>query len=146
MAKYRKAIFAVVYAREKEKIFYLLLKRKLHWEGWEFPKGKIETGEKMTQTVQREIKEETGLKIKRGSIKDHKISGKYLYKKKLKDRPGIIGQTYHLFSCEVEKGKVKLDKLEHSNYRWVEFSKAIKLLTHSNQRKCLRVVEKSLME
>ena len=36
--KYRKGIFFVVYAKTKKGIKYLVLKRKLHWSGWEFPK------------------------------------------------------------------------------------------------------------
>ena len=36
--KYRNAIFIVVYAKQKDKIYYLILKRKLHWKGWEFQK------------------------------------------------------------------------------------------------------------
>jgi hypothetical protein len=46
--KYRKAVFIVVYRRTKN-IFnkqnkLLILKRKLHWAGWEFPK-EIDGGE-----------------------------------------------------------------------------------------------------
>jgi len=44
--KYRKAVFVLLYSKTKKWIEYLLLKRKLHWKGWEFPKGKIEPGEK----------------------------------------------------------------------------------------------------
>ena len=57
---YRNAVFIVTYRREKSKIFYLLLKRKLHWEGWEFPKGAIEGKEPVFLTIKRELKEETG--------------------------------------------------------------------------------------
>ena len=59
-SKYRKAVFIVVYRKEKDKILYLILKRKLHWKGWEFPKGGTEKREKLVQTLERELKEETG--------------------------------------------------------------------------------------
>jgi len=53
--KYRKAIFAVVYAKTGKGIEYLILKRKKHWIGWEFVKGKIEPLERKRKTVIREV-------------------------------------------------------------------------------------------
>ena len=141
---YRKAIFSVVYSISNKKIEYLLLKRKLHWKGWEFVKGKIENSETKIQAVKRETKEETGLNFI--SIRDFKIHGRYKYKNKLKDRQGIIGQTYHLFATQVRKGKVKLDEKEHSGYIWLEYEKAIKKLTWRDQRKCLKIVNDWLLK
>mgnify|MGYP001617917132 CR=1 FL=1 len=140
--KYRQGIFIVAYARTGKGIEYLILKRKLHWNGWEFPKGKIEKKETKEKTAKRETKEETGLKIIK--IRKFNVSGKYLYHKRLPDRPGLIGQTFSLFSAEVKKGKIKLDKKEHNNYKWLDFKKAIKKLTWEDQRKCLKVVDNFL--
>jgi len=46
--KYRRGIFVVVYRRcdsnDDESVEYLLLKRKLHWKGWEFCKAGCERG------------------------------------------------------------------------------------------------------
>jgi 8-oxo-dGTP pyrophosphatase MutT (NUDIX family) len=137
--KYRKAIFSVVYSVQKEKIEYLILKRKKHWIGWEFVKGKIEKFETKKMAALRETREETGLKILK--IKRFHVDGLYRYKKELKDRPGIIGQTYHLFAAEVKKGKVKLDRKEHSGHKWVSYDKAMKMLTWQDQKKCLRIVD-----
>lgn len=136
--KYRRGIFLVVYAGEKGKIYYLILKRRLHWKGWEFPKGGIEKNESDKKAIKREIKEETGLKLI--IIKKFNIGGKYEYKKLLNDRKEFKGQTYKLFAVKVNLGKVKIDKIEHSGYKWLEFSDAIKKLTWNNQKKCLRIV------
>jgi 8-oxo-dGTP pyrophosphatase MutT (NUDIX family) len=96
-SKYRKAVFIVTYA----KIYYLILKRKLHWSGWEFPKGGTNFFETKRGAIKREVVEETGLvpiKIKKF---DH--SGKYKYHKKLSDRPGVVGQTFSLYSAKNRK-------------------------------------------
>ena len=136
--KYRKGVFIIVYFKSKQNIEYLILNRKLHWKGWEFPKGKIERFETKKIAVKRELKEETGLSpIK---IKSFKEKGKYKYKKILADRPEYIGQTYSLFAVEVKKGKIKIDKREHLDYKWVDFKNALEKLTFSNQQKCLRIV------
>ncbi|MFH1503698.1 MAG: NUDIX domain-containing protein [Candidatus Diapherotrites archaeon] len=138
--KFRHAIFGVAYCKNADgEIEYILLKRKKHWIGWEFPKGKIERFETKKMAVKREVGEETGLKVIR--IKKFREKGKYLYKKKLKDRPGKIGQTYQLFAVEVKKGKIKLDAIEHNGYQWAFFKKAYKKLTWPNQKHCLKIVD-----
>jgi len=140
--KYRKGIFIVTYRKEDDKIKYLLLKRKLHWKGWEFPKGGIEKGT-ILQNIKREVKEETS-QIP-SNIVNHKVKGKYKYKKKIKGRKEI-GQTYSLYSAEVKNEKINVDKHEHSSYKWLTYSQALKKLTWSNQRKCLKIVDKKLRE
>ncbi len=139
--EYRKAVFIVVYRKEKDKLLYLLLKRKLHWKGWEFPKGGLENKENEKKAVLRELKEETGqISI---NILKHKHKGSYRYKKKLKDRK-YKGQTYNLYSAEIKSKKVKIDRKEHSAYIWLDFNKAVKRLRWSNQKKCLRIINREI--
>lgn len=142
---YRKAVFIVVYRiNQEKKPEYILLKRKLHWKGWEFPKGGIDKNETVIQTVKRETMEETGSRpIK---IINFHIKGSYKYTKILKDRPDIIGQSYTLTAAEInlEGNKIKLDRKEHSAYTWLPFKKAIKKLTWNNQKKALRIVNNRL--
>jgi 8-oxo-dGTP pyrophosphatase MutT (NUDIX family) len=146
--QFRHSVFCVVYSIKdsSEKIEYALLKRKKHWKGWEFTKGKIEKFETKRMAAKREAKEETGLKILK--IKRFKEKGSYLYDKKLWDRPGKIGQTYQLFAVEVEKGngKIKLDPIEHNGYQWASFKEAYKKLTWPNQKRCLKIVNDWLMK
>lgn len=144
--RYRPAVFIVIFARGKKGVEYVLLKRHLHWKGWEFPKGGLRRGEDIDKAIAREIREETGLKIV-GEIKKFNVSGKYKYDKQYPERRGFVGQTFSLFAAEVKKpflGRVKIDKREHSDYKWLGFQDALKKLTWSNQRRCLSVVEEWL--
>ena len=132
----------LVYAKVKGKIEYLLLKRKLHWKGWEFPKGGIRIFESKKRAIKREIKEETGLKIKK--IKKFNLNGRYKYDKEYPDRRGFIGQSFSLYAVEVKKpakGKIKIDEREHTDYKWLNFEQAIKKLAWPNQKKCLKIVD-----
>jgi tRNA nucleotidyltransferase (CCA-adding enzyme) len=142
----RPAVFCVIYKMENEVPIYLLLKRKLHWKGWEFPKGKIEKGETKEETARREAHEEGGFKV--FNLKKYKVSGSYRYEKMLEDRPQYYGQSYTLFSGEVKPAnkKAKLDPKEHCGYMWAKFDQAIKKLTWNDQKKCLRIVNKELIK
>ena len=140
MLRYRKAVFILPYTKTKKGIEYLLLKRKLHWKGWEFSKGKIEPGEKKKNTAKRELLEETGHKALKGKIKKFPYSGKYRYHKKLSDRPNFIGQTFSLYAAQVKKGRVSLDPKEHSGFKWVVYKPALKMLKFPNQKKSLKIV------
>ncbi len=136
--KYRKGVFCVVYSGKK----FLLLHRKLHWRGWEFCKGGKKAKEKLENSAKREVKEETGLEIKK--IKRFPVNAKFLYDKKTQRERKAKGFLYVLFSAEVKKGKVKISKKEHDGYKWCSYKEALKLLTWADQRKCLRIVAESL--
>jgi len=141
--KYRRGIFIVTYRiNSKQEVEYLLLKRKLHWKGWEFCKGGCEAGELTKGCVLRELKEETGQKAI--VVKKHNKKGKYKYDKQYADRPGFIGQSYTLFSAEIKSSKVRFDKKEHSGFKWLSFDKALKTLSFANQRASLKIVNKSI--
>ncbi|MBI2628523.1 NUDIX domain-containing protein [Candidatus Pacearchaeota archaeon] len=141
---YRKAVFVVVYKKQDNKIKYLILKRKLHWKGWEFTKGGVEKNEPEMLTVMREVKEESGLTPVR--IINHRKKGKYNYKKILPDRP-YLGQKYSLYSAQVsnKSKKIKIDKHEHEIYKWVDFQEAIKTLSWKDQKQCLIIVDRFLV-
>ncbi|MBI5803406.1 NUDIX domain-containing protein [Candidatus Pacearchaeota archaeon] len=136
--KFRKAVFIVVFAKTNQGIRYLLLKRKLHWTGWEFPKGGIEENESKRSAVERELFEETGKKALR--IKQFGFHGSYRYRRKFPERPGFFGQFFSLFAAEIENADVKIDTHEHSTYEWLSFNEAIKKLRFPNQKKSLKIV------
>ena len=138
--RYRKGVFIVVYRKGRKKFEYLILNRILHWQGWEFPKGGLEKGENDEEAAKRELKEETGLKARR--MLKLKEKGKFDYGRELADRPGILGQAWKLFAAEAEKGKIRIDKNEHQDYRWLGFKQAYNLLTWPSQKRCLRIVDK----
>ena len=139
-SKWRKSVFILVYSKTKKGIEYLILKRKLHWKGWEFPKGMIENRENKIRAAGRELKEETGLKLVDGNIRKFNYSGKYRYPKMFPDRPGFIGQTFSLYAAEVKKGRISLDPREHSGHKWASFKQALKMLKFPNQKKSLKMV------
>jgi len=74
---------------------------------WEFPGGKIETGETPEESLKRELKEEMNVCIK---VKEYFGENIYKYEDK----------TIRLIAyiCEIVKGDIVL--IDHSEYKWVD--------------------------
>src|SRR3990167_3955727 len=118
----RRGVVGIIFDKNKR---LLILHRKLNWSGWELPKGGVEENENEEEALHREIGEETGLKVEIVSKLSYEIS--YV-------SDGEVKQKVFLARCK--EGAVKLSG-EHDNFVWVDFEKAMKLLTHDNQKKAL---------
>jgi len=126
---FEKSAGAVVFRKEKNKIYYLLLHYEMGHLG--FPKGHIEKGETQHQTALREIREETGLtdiKFIDGFEKWYKYFFKLKGKNIVKIATFFLGQT--------KTKKVTLS-FEHIGYKWLTFKQALEQLTFDNDKKIL---------
>ena len=125
-----KSAGAIISREEKGKIYYLLL----HYESghWGFPKGHIEKGENLEDTVRREVKEETGIgdiKI----IKGFKEWIRYFFKLEGKNIFKIV--TYLLAETKTKEVKISW---EHTGYKWLSHEEAVKQLTFENTKEILK--------
>jgi 8-oxo-dGTP pyrophosphatase MutT (NUDIX family) len=133
--KYRKGVSAIVFRGNK----FLILKRKLNWIGWEILKGGKKGNEPDERAMCRELREETG--IRRCKCTKTSYNYKYPWKKSyVKDKNTFDGAHFRLFLIEnLDKtDKIKIDKLEHSAYKWATAKTALKMITYSDQRKAFR--------
>ena len=86
---------------------FLALKRSEENEDyWEIPGGRMEFGERLEDTLHREVKEETGLEI---------ISEKILNSWDLIEESRQISGVIYL--CKIKSGVIKLSD-EHCEYDW----------------------------
>jgi 8-oxo-dGTP pyrophosphatase MutT (NUDIX family) len=138
-----KSAGAIIFRKENNKIFYLLL----HYPGashraekdyWDFPKGHIEKGEKIEDTVKREIFEETGLKdIK--ILSGFKETIKYFFKFEGEN----ILKFVTFFLAETKEKNVQIS-FEHIGYEWLPYEEAIEKLTFKNAKEILKRANKFL--
>ena len=127
--KQEKSAGAIVFRKEKEPIYLLLHYEMGHWD---FPKGKIESGEKDLETVKREIQEETGIKNIE-ILKDFKEEIHYYYK----FEGELITKTVVFYLAKTDTENVKLS-FEHIGFAWLSYDKALDKLTFKNAKEILK--------
>lgn len=139
-----KSAGAVIFRREKGKIFYLLLhypptKRGAKSDYWDFPKGHIEKGESQLDTAKREVKEETGLEDLK-FVDGFKEWIKYFFRYKGRTIFKIV--TFYLAETETKDVKISF---EHMGYEWLPYDKATRQLTFKNAKGILKKANNFLM-
>jgi len=139
-----KSAGAVIFRRENNKIYYLLLhypsSAKAPKEYWDFPKGHGEKGEKEIDTVKREVKEETNLEDIQ-FIEGFKEWVKYFFKWEGKTIFKIV--TFYLVETETKDIEISG---EHLGYEWLPYEKAIEKLTFKNAKEILKRANDFLSE
>ena len=92
-------------------------------EGLDFPGGKIQEGEakdgdasSLTRSLQREVMEETGLKI---GVRNPFAVWYHEFPKNHRNYPKVVYLI--AFRCKYKSGELKLSE-EHNNFKWVDKS------------------------
>ncbi len=106
---------------------------------WGFTKGLIEEGESEEETALREAEEEAGLKIK--IIHDFKEKINYMYKL----HGDLIKKEVIFLVAEANSKGVKLSH-EHSDFKWLPFEEALKLMKYKNQKELLKKANAFILE
>ncbi|MFH1193326.1 MAG: NUDIX domain-containing protein [Candidatus Jorgensenbacteria bacterium] len=130
----------IIYRRTKEGPRFLLLFHGGRY--WNFPKGKLEAGEKSFRAAVRETWEETGLSFHDLKFKQSfSVSEQYTF---LRERRRIF-KTVTYFLAETGNAHIKLPKPgegvkgeEHHGYGWFLYREALPLMMHANLRKMLK--------
>jgi len=145
---FEKSAGAIIFYKGKDGIIkYLLLQHENDY--WNFPKGRVESGETEIATVRREIKEEAGItKIK--IILDFKNWYKYFYRApkdspEIKKRGKAIFKIVIFYLAQALNKKVKISR-EHENYGWLPYEEALKKLKYKNSREILKKVHEFLQK
>ena len=117
----------IIYRDTPEGAKFLLL---YHGGGyWNFPKGKLEEGERSFKAAIREVKEETGILFKELRFRDYFKAQDTFQFKRGKDR---IEKHVSFYLAESKTLRVRLSPREHEGYGWFLYRDAVKLIRHKN--------------
>jgi 8-oxo-dGTP pyrophosphatase MutT (NUDIX family) len=131
-----RSVGAVIFRREKNKNFYLLLHyssgAKAPKDYWDFPKGHPEKGEEEIDTVKREVEEETGLKDTE-IFPGFKETIKYFFKWEGKNIMKFV--TFYLIETKTKEIKISG---EHIGFKELPYEEALEQLTFKNAKEILK--------
>jgi dATP pyrophosphohydrolase len=128
------SVLVVIYTA---KLQVLLLERADHPGYWQSVTGSREPGELLTETVLREVYEETGIDARLYSLSDWRSQNVYeIYPQwRYRYQSGIIHNTEHVFGLQLPHPvDIQLEPREHLNYQWVPWQDAAdKVFSPSNR-------------
>lgn len=133
---------AIIYISRNGKRKYLIMHRKKS-NSWHLPKGTQETGESLKKTALREIKEETGLKIK---IEKYIGLLNSVYKR---DKKIVQKETYYFLAQPKDaRSTLHLHDYEHDKVIFVSYKTALHHLRnysiYEKEEEVLKIAEKML--
>lgn len=112
-----------------------------HIDGhWSFPKGGKEDGESDIETAMRELEEETGI-TKCQLLIDQEFFEQYSWTRE----SVVIDKTVKFFVGLVDSKEIKIQESEITDYRWADYSEALKLATHPEAKKLIEEVYNSVI-
>ncbi len=127
--KQEKSCGAVVFRRKDSGKLRILLIRHQNGGHWAFPKGHVEREETEEETACREIREETGLKVK--------LDTGFRYMVTFSPKPGVMKDVVY-FGAETDKKDVKRQEEEIRDVGWFKPDEALETITYENDKGVLR--------
>jgi len=122
MVNYRPNVAAVIMNRKGK----VLVCERIDSKGaWQFPQGGVDSGEKPSKALAREIKEEIGLPKTAYKVLQKREGYSYLYSKPVKKKGVVFDgqkQTYYLCRLKKSAPEINLEQKtpEFSNYKWIK--------------------------
>jgi len=136
---------AIIFKKEDSNNLFLLLhypsvSHRATEEYWDLPKGHIEKWEKIEETVEREVEEETGLKDIE-IFPGFKETIKYFFKWEGKNIMKFV--TFYLIETKTKEIKISG---EHIGFKWLPYEEALQQLTFKNAKEILKKAKDFLSE
>ena len=134
--RHEKSCGAVVFSRIDD-AWHVLLIRHEHGRHISFPKGHVEPGESERQTAEREILEETGVRVR--------VDTRFRAEHRYMARPDVE-KLVVFFLGVAENQQPVAQEGEVAVAEWVEVTSAMERLTYEQDRRILRRAQRYLLK
>jgi dihydroneopterin triphosphate diphosphatase len=138
--KQPRSIQVVIFADAEGERRYLLLKRVSSYGGfWQSVTGSLEGDETHKQAAIREISEETSISASEDDLIELGIVNTFEIAPQWRSRyePGVTHNEEVCFALKINEREVRLDPIEHENWCWVPYEKAIEMLYWESNKRAL---------
>ena len=137
---YEKSCGAVVFRNDRSGgrfQRYVLMIKHSHEGHYSFPKGHVEAGENEIMTAEREVLEETSVKIR--------INEKFRQPVYYRPKPGVKKEVIY-FLAFTRQTEIKPRPGEVAEVDWIPMEEAENLLTHDNDKRVLSLAIQYISE
>jgi dATP pyrophosphohydrolase len=143
--KQPRSVQVVVFADTRQGREYLLLKRVAGFGGfWQSVTGSLEEGETHAEAAVREVLEETGIIAGQRELIDLSLVNTFEIAPRWRVRygPGVTHNEEVCFALRVDKCEVRLDPVEHDEYAWAGYEKAIEMLYWDSNKRAFEALRR----
>lgn len=143
--KQPRSVQVVIFTKSEGEREYLLLKRiRGHGGFWQSVTGSLEEGETHAEAAVREVREETGIQCEEEELIDLNLANTFEIAPMWRSRyaPGVIHNEEVCFALKVDKCEIRVDSLEHEEYVWVKYEKAMAMLYWNSSKRAFAEAEK----
>lgn len=138
--KQPRSIQVLIFAEVENRREFLLLKRlESHGGFWQSVTGSLEAAETHRQAAVREVLEETGITCCAEELIDLELTNSFEIAPQWRSKfaPDVTHNEEVCFALQAEKCEVRLDRLEHQQYAWVDFERALEMVYWDSNQKAL---------
>ncbi len=124
----------------------LLLRRHQPFDFWQSVTGSVKKDESHADAAARELQEETGL-IEEGELSYSDVSRQFVIDPRWRDRfaPGIVENVEFEWRYRLRAvSEIKLNKEEHSEYRWLPIDEASETVWSWTNRDAIKQLKADL--
>lgn len=141
MVREKSVGFIIYREHPQEGVQYLFLYHRGTY--WNFPKGRVEEGEREMQTGRREVSEETGIN-KLTVVGGWRQQTHFFFKEKRGDQMELIRKDFVLYLAGVSFNTIVKLSPEHNGFAWFDYATAVKYARFKNLKLILAEAQSTI--